>query len=64
MLNSTSTISNNVKESLVYRGIAQVDYTTKLNINEPSLNSIPIFRVLNNTGEIINNCNSIIVSTN
>lgn len=59
MLNST--VSTNIDET-AYRGITKVDYTKTLNINEPSLNSIPTFRILNNTGDIINNCNSIIVS--
>lgn len=58
----SSTTSCNVDESKIYSGIKKVDYTSELNINEPSLNAIPTFRVLNYAGEIVNNCNSIIVS--
>lgn len=58
----SSTIPANTEES-VYRGINKVNYTSNLDINEPSLNSpVPIFRILNDTGDILNNCKSIIVS--
>lgn len=59
LLNSTLA---NIEESM-YRGIKNIEYTCKLDINEPSLKTTPIFRILNNNGEIDNNnCNSIIVS--
>lgn len=60
---SSSTESCNVDSPLMYPGIKKVDYTSELNINEPSLNTIPTFRVLNYAGEIVvNNRNSITVS--
>ncbi|XP_060833497.1 2-oxoisovalerate dehydrogenase subunit alpha, mitochondrial [Rhopalosiphum padi] len=60
----SSTISANIEES-VYRGINKVNYTSNLDINEPSLNSpVPIFRILNDTGDISSNCKSIIVPEN
>lgn len=59
-----STLSTNNGDEPIYLGIKKVDYTSKLNINEPSFNqSVPVFRVLNSSGEIVNNCNSIVVST-
>lgn len=59
---SNSTMSANLEKSM-YPGKNQFNYTSKLNINEPPSNTIPIFRVLKNNGEIMNDCNSIIVST-
>lgn len=57
-----STTSANTEE-YIYKGIKNIEYTCKLDINEPSLKTTPIFRILNNNGEIDNNnCNSIIVS--
>lgn len=50
-------------EKPTYPGIKKIDYTSKLNIDEPPLNTVPIFRILENNGEIVNNFNSIIVST-
>lgn len=58
----SSTISSNIEES-VFKGINKINYTSSLDINEPSLNSpVPIFRILNDTGDISSNCKSIIVS--
>lgn len=58
----SSLIPNNIDGS-VYRGIKKVDFTSQLDINEPSLLSpTPIYRILNNTGDIINDSNEIIVS--
>jgi len=58
----SSTISANIEES-VLQGINKIDCTSSLDINEPSLNSpVPIFRILNDTGDISSNCKSIIVS--
>lgn len=56
-----STISVNTEEA-VYQGVKKVEYTytSKLDINEPSLTPAPIFRVLDNTGETVNDCNSIV----
>lgn len=42
--------------------IKNVNYTYKLNINEPSLYATPIFRILDDSGEIMNACSSVIVS--
>lgn len=50
-------------EKPAYPGIKKIDYTSKLNIDEPPLNIVPTYRILENNGEIVNNCNSIIVST-
>lgn len=60
VLNSTSRgISINLEESVNHKK----RYTYELDINEPSsLNSVPIFRILNNTGEIVSKCNAITVS--
>lgn len=62
MLSSSgSSVSANLKES-VNRGVNKIDYTSKLNINEPSsLIPIPIYRLLDYTGEIVNDCDSFIV---
>lgn len=52
----------NVEQS-IYRGIKNVNYTSKLEINEPSTsNPTPIYRVLNITGDIVIEDNSVIVS--
>ncbi|KAL4092117.1 hypothetical protein QTP88_026678 [Uroleucon formosanum] len=60
----SSTISSNIEES-VFKGINKINYTSSLGINEPSLNSpVPIFRILNDTGDISNNCKSIIIPGN
>lgn len=56
-------MSSNIEDS-IYRGINKVNFTPKLDINEPPLTSVPIYRILTDTGEIVNNCNSIIVSNN
>lgn len=58
----SSTISANIDED-VLQGINKVNFTSTLGINEPSLNSpVPIFRILNGTGDISSNCKSIVVS--
>jgi len=58
----SSTISANTEESVLH-GINKINCTSSLDINEPSLNSpLPIFRILNDTGDISSNCKSIIVS--
>lgn len=50
-------------EGSIYKGIKNIEYTSKLDINEPSLKITPIFRILNDNGEMDNNYyNSIIVS--
>ncbi|KAL5235498.1 hypothetical protein ACI65C_002908 [Semiaphis heraclei] len=59
-----STVSTNIKESEL-QGINKVNFTSCLDINEPSLNNpVPIFRILNNTGDILNNSKSIIIPEN
>jgi len=59
-----STVSANIEER-IHQEVKQVKYvyTPKLDIKEPSLTPAPIFRVLDNTGEIVNNCNLVVVST-
>jgi len=58
----SSTISANIEESVLH-GINKINCTSSLDINDPSLNSpLPIFRILNDTGDISSNCKSIIVS--
>lgn len=60
----SSSLSTNNKDESISLGIKKIDYTSKLDINEPSLNQpVPVFRILNSSGEIVNNCNSIVVST-
>jgi len=59
LLRSTCT-SVNIEES-VSKGVKHTDYVSNLYINEPSVNPVPIFRILNYSGEILNNCNSIII---
>jgi len=57
-----STVSANIKESELH-GINKVNFISNLDINEPSLNNpVPIFRILNDTGDILSNSKSIIVS--
>lgn len=58
-----STVSANTEKAM-YRGVNNMEYnyTSKLNINEPSSIPAPIFKVLdNNSGEIVNDCNSLVV---
>ncbi|CAI6363488.1 unnamed protein product [Macrosiphum euphorbiae] len=60
----SSTISANIEES-VLQEINKINCTSSLEINEPSLNSpVPIFRILNDTGDILSNCKSIIIPEN
>lgn len=60
----SSTISSAIEKS-VYIGINKANYIFSLDINEPSLNSpVPIFRILNDTGDISSNCKSIIIPEN
>lgn len=56
----SSAVSANVEESM-NKQIKNINYTSTLNINEPSLNTTPIFRIMDNSGEIVNTCSSIIV---
>jgi len=57
-----STVSTNIQESKL-QGIDKVNFTSSLDINEPSLNKpVPIFKILNDNGDILNNSKSIIVS--
>lgn len=56
----SSTVSAKVKES-TNKQITNVNYTYKLNINEPSYTT-PVFGILDNSGDIMNTCSSIIVS--
>lgn len=57
----SSTVTANVEKS-IHKQIKNVNYTSKLDINEPSSETAPIFKILENTGEIMNTCTSIIVS--
>lgn len=55
-------MSANIEES-VCQGINKVNCTSNLDITEPSLNNpVPMFRILNDTGDILSNCKSITVS--
>lgn len=56
-----STVSVNTDEA-VYQAVKKIEYvyTSKLDIKEPSLTPAPIFRVLDNTGETMIDCNSIV----